>query len=109
MDNPTTELRSWRDSEGKTGKRLFLWCPGCDSLHSVEVENPAQKWEWDGNRELPTISPSILVNGRPESVGVRCHSYVKRGRWEFLSDCEHDLAGQKDVPLVPLPDWIVKD
>ena len=30
-----------------------------------------------------------------------CHSFVKDGQIQFLSDCSHELAGQ----TVPLPDW----
>lgn len=35
-----------------------------------------------------------------------CHSFLKRGKWEFLSDSAHSLAG-KTVDMVPLPDWLV--
>lgn len=60
-------------------------------------------WSWDGNREQPTFSPSILQH---ESGSIpRCHSYVQSGRWQFLSDCTHKLAGQT-VDMVPLPDWL---
>src|ERR1044072_4953064 len=42
-------------------------------------------------------------------VGPRgnCHSFLKNGQWEFLSDSAHKLAGQT-VPMVPLPDWLVR-
>ena len=36
-----------------------------------------------------------------------CHSFMRDGVWDFLSDCAHSLAGQK-VPVEPLPDWAVK-
>lgn len=103
-----TRLRSWRTADGRVGERLYLWCPGCDDLHAVEVKDNAVKWEWDGNRDAPTISPSILVNGREPKHGIRCHSYVKAGVWEFLSDCDHEMAGQH-VPCVPLPDWVTRE
>lgn len=32
-----------------------------------------------------------------------CHSFLRAGRWEFLSDSAHALAGQT-VDMVPLPD-----
>jgi hypothetical protein len=59
--------------------------------------------------EKPTISPSILVeyshDPRIEGVSPRmkfiCHSFVKEGMIQFLSDCNHDLAGQ----IVALPDF----
>lgn len=31
-----------------------------------------------------------------------CHSFLRAGRWEFLSDSAHHLAGQT-VDMVPLP------
>lgn len=110
-----TRLRPWTASDGRSGARLYLWCPACEDLHAVEVQDPAKKWEWDGNLEAPTISPSILVsypgvrgNHVVKSTDSRCHSYLKQGRWEFLSDCTHALAGQT-ADMVPLPDWIVKE
>lgn len=116
-----TALRPWQAEDGRTGTMLYMWCPGCEDLHGVEVTEPARRWQWDGNRDAPTISPSIKVSGvqwdvespfhkpRHQTVAagspVVCHSHVKAGRWEFLGDCSHALAGQT-VPMVPLPEWI---
>ena len=33
----------------------------------------------------------------------RCHSYLRNGKWEFLENCAHDMAGQV-VDMVPYPD-----
>lgn len=101
---------------------LILWCPGCEDVHRIHTG--ADGWTWDGNETAPTITPSILVQGaqwphdtpfhRPAHPGVqpggttRCHSFVRAGRWEFLSDCTHPLAGQT-VPVVPLPDYWQED
>lgn len=90
---------------------LLLGCPGCGGFHTVYVntepgDTGLNPWEWDGNLDAPTVSPSILVNAtRP---GHRCHSFVRGGMWEFLSDCDHALAGQT-VPLAPLPEWALTD
>lgn len=112
-------LRVWKGKDA-SGTLLYLWCPACDDSHSVEIERP-NRWTWDGRIDAPTISPSIKVEGvqwapdepfhRPShrpAPGDRivCHSYVRNGRWEFLADCTHDLAGQT-VPLPPLPDWLL--
>lgn len=35
-----------------------------------------------------------------------CHSFIRDGQWQFLSDCAHSLAGQT-VPMVPVPDWFM--
>lgn len=94
--------RNWSTRDGRSGTRLYMWCPGCDDLHAVEVAND-NRWTWDRNLEAPTISPSILCTGVR-----RCHSYVKAGCWEFLGDSEHALAGQT-VPLPPLPQWLIEE
>lgn len=106
------------------GRLLLAWCPGCDRQHAwyvvddqgVSAHGPGHTWTWDGNIDRPTIGPSLLVHpdpplpsGEKHVDGYKpqplCHSYVRDGRWEFLSDSTHHLAGQT-VDLVPLPDWL---
>ena len=88
---------------GATG--ISFWCPGCDGAHVVAVGGG--RWSWDGDVDAPTISPSILVTyqgkdaGQDDAPPARCHSFMRAGRIEFLSDSTHALAGQ----TVPLPDW----
>lgn len=92
--------------------RLFMWCPGCEDLHAIGAQ-----WTWDGNTERPTINPSILVGGVqwptddafhkprhavPAGAATVCHSFIRDGRWEFLTDNTHQLAGQT-VPMGPVP------
>lgn len=93
------------------GRSLWLWCPGCEDSHRVTVGAP-DSWVWDGNETMPTISPSILVSSHKTFDAdhnivetPRCHSFVRGGSWEFLTDSTHTLAGQT-VPMVPLPDWL---
>lgn len=65
-------------------------------------------WTWDGNLERPTFDPSILGNGGQGHPGLPvCHSYIRAGRWDFLADSTHKLAGQM-VDMVPLPDWLAR-
>jgi len=41
---------------------LFV-CPcGCKAVRSVHVTGD-RAWHWDGNMELPTLTPSILIVG----------------------------------------------
>lgn len=107
-----------RVAEG--GYTLF-WCPGCGEPHAVRVRDDGQNiggaWGFNGNYERPTFSPSILVRGKRrlteeeyervvagEKVGVPdtvCHSFVRDGQIEFLSDCTHELAGK----TVSVPDF----
>jgi len=114
-----TELRHWSNAADH-GLMLYLWCPGCDDVHGVSVESTSGSvWQWDGNRDLPSIYPSILVSGVQwqeghtfhkgnHAIGVgektTCHSFVRNGKWEFLGDCPHTLAGQT-VSVIDLPEW----
>ena len=84
------------------GDVLYLWCPGCDNLHAPCIRKGDRErpvWTWNGNLDAPTVEPSILVQG-----AGRCHSFMRDGQWQFLSDCSHNLAG-RTVPLPPLPEW----
>jgi hypothetical protein len=105
------------------GGCLGFWCPGCDEMHVVN-----SGWTFDGNYDAPTLSPSVLVtNGHfsshwkqgescwctfnaerpdetPSFTCERCHSFVRGGQIEFLTDSSHALAG-RTVPMVqPLRD-----
>lgn len=104
---------------------LMFVCPGCQTpytfadgteyrpsgLHALAVNSPQKQpsWKWDGNLELPTLSPSILSHIQPygekgEALGI-CHSFLKAGIFEYLSDCTHEFADQH-IPLPDLPTWV---
>jgi hypothetical protein len=72
-------------------QRFAFFCPGCKCAHWFN-----NTWQFNGDVEKPTISPSILVTGTK-----RCHSFVKEGNIQFLSDCDHEL---KDTTC-ELPDF----
>jgi len=83
------------------GTYWFFHCPGCDSTHQVVDRigrgGKGSGWSFNGDFEKPTFAPSILVHGSP--THPRCHSFVRDGKIEFLSDCTHALAGRTvDVP-----------
>lgn len=98
---------------------LAFWCPGCDEPHALK----ANIWNWDGNVVNPTFNPSVLVTSGHYTDGKhpcwcdynkehpdkaifschRCHSYVRSGQIEFLTDSTHALAG-KTVPLAEWPE-----
>lgn len=94
------------------GGLICFWCPGCDEAHCVD-----STWTFNLSAEAPTFSPSILVRSGhflPGHTGntcwctynaehpdeedpftcTICHSFVRDGMIEFLSDCTHKLAGQ---------------
>lgn len=97
------------------GAQILFWCPGCDKPHAISTN----LWGFDGNYERPTFTPSVLVAPVPclinedlelpelvapenKSMTPNCHSFVRGGRIEFLSDCTHSLAGQTaDLPAWP--------
>ena len=86
---------------GTDPKHYWLWCPGCNDVHMID-----STWSFNGNTEEPTFEPSILINGNsmfPNPTAPRCHSFVRNGEWDFLSDCTHKYAGLQ-VPMVDLPD-----
>lgn len=93
-------------------------CPGCKlagrggAVHVLpvrwlpagQVEAPTVKdwphWDFNGDMERPTLSPSILCRREMDGKPYVCHSFVREGNIEFLGDCTHELAGK----TVPLPD-----
>ncbi len=100
-------------------QRVAFACPGCNEPHTVPIKPHPKGWDFNGDEERPTLSPSILVYERripadadPAKVvapykpgdvySPRCHSYVRDGRIQFLSDSGHALAGQTvDLPELP--------
>ena len=92
---------------------LVFCCPGCaendgnDGFHMIPVNTSVHSpsWDWDGNLEAPTLSPSILTRGVGRAV---CHSFLKAGVFQFLTDSTHSLAG-RNVEMPTLPVWAQRD
>lgn len=82
------------------GRIALVFCPGCKQNHGFYLDKPASNgamWTWDGDLDQPTFQPSMLVN--KDTPERRCHSFVRKGKIEFLSDCFHELASQTvDLP-----------
>ena len=105
------------DDHGTRYEALMFCCPGCavmhehsSGLHMLAVNSVVKSpsWDWDGDLDAPTLSPSILTRS-PRPAGERvCHSFLRAGVFEFLADCTHPLAGQH-VPIPDLPDWVIED
>jgi hypothetical protein len=81
---------------------FVIWCPGCEEPHAIYTAGPT-KWAFNGNRERPTFTPSLLVHGDCRPGGYRCHSFITDGKIQFLNDCGHKLKGQT-VELPPYPE-----
>jgi hypothetical protein len=92
------------DSAGNYAGEL-VECPACGYGHLFRTapHKDLPVWSFNGDRDRPTFSPSMLVNARTHVANpnaILCHSFVREGRIEFLSDCSHSMAGQ----TVDLPD-----
>lgn len=89
-------------------------CPGCGQVHFLPiVPGPHASWAFSGDATYPTLSPSIaaqgmlaefgddgewtgkwILDGSGNTIPYVCHSFLRNGLLEFLSDCTHTLAGQ---------------
>jgi hypothetical protein len=111
---------------------VAFWCPGCNDAHHVNVKPYAKSpgrpvWGWNDSTEKPTFTPSLLVQHdmweppvtpenyeqyranpwKQEKVRYICHSFIRDGKIQFLSDCTHALKDQTvDIPAWPMTsDW----
>lgn len=78
-----------------------FWCPACNDMHHFNVGHPMipgkVTWQFDGNEESPTFSPSLRYLSDP-----KCHLFLHAGVIEYCGDSPK-MAGQK-VPLPVIPD-----
>lgn len=89
--------------QGSFHKELAFMCPGCNKTHIIydkesEVSDTSLEWDFNGDYENPTLSPSVLING--SSKDSRCHSFIIEGKIKFLPDCNHGLRNK----IVELPE-----
>jgi hypothetical protein len=79
---------------------IWFFCPGCRWPNAIVVKRGSKYvgpcWDWNQDKERPTLSPSILSRGEH-----RCHSFIRDGKIQYLGDCEHELKGT----TVDLPAW----
>ncbi len=90
--------------ESESSFQFQFMCPGCGATHSFN-----DSWEFNGDYDSPSISPSILVTGyrfdeNRNSVPYTCHSWITKGKIKFFNDCSHNKAGQKwfDLPEIKI-------
>ena len=73
------ELREGLGNPGVVAGSGFR-CPcGCGKEGWLPVNgegSPGPSWEWDGNRERPTLAPSVL-----QLSGCRWHGWLRNGEW----------------------------
>jgi hypothetical protein len=59
---------------------INIRCPGCGALSPLPfrpTEGPGPSWDWDGNENLPTLTPSIWHNVQ----GCGWHGHLIMGRF----------------------------
>lgn len=69
-------------------------CPGCKHDHTV----PAKRWNWNGDLDKPTLSPSVkhyYISPKDGREITTCHYHIINGWIEYCNDCQHELNGQK--------------
>lgn len=89
--------------KGRIGMRRFF-CPACKEFHYIGVAKNNMGfpiWQFNGDNEIPTVSPSVMVEYHGADKNTICHSFISDGKIRFLSDCTHGLAG-KTVDMVDL-------
>ena len=67
---------------------ILFGCPcGCGEMKSVSFRSERRPlWQWDGNREKPTLTPSINIlqlDDAGNRIGEHWHGWLTAG--EFLS------------------------
>lgn len=123
MSASTKILREVDHTPGDGQPDYMFFCPGCQCGHGVWTKtnnSMGAVWSFNGDMERPTFNPSILIRSHqwtppvtaenidqwrqspwPQTkVDTVCHSFVRDGQIQFLSDCTHELKG-KTVPLPP--------
>lgn len=72
-------------SAGKVANAgLIFRCPcGCGRLSGLNFKPlPSPSWQWDGNEDAPTLTPS--VHSLEEDGSTHWHGYLRAGIWESV-------------------------
>jgi hypothetical protein len=86
------------EHDGKVIREQFwYWCAGCGYEHAFSVREKGGNHSFNNDLDNPTVSPSLLQNWPGVKV---CHSFIKNGQIQYLTDCQHELAGK----TIELPD-----
>ena len=85
----------------------YFYCPACKCEHYIATginDCGFPVWKCNGDMEKPTVEPSIKVEYHGADKDTVCHSFVRDGKIQYLSDCTHELAG-KTVDMVDCDDF----
>lgn len=78
------ELRRWPDRHEHAGivAGFTFRCPcGCGLDGWLPINGPVLRggptWDWDGNADVPSLTPSVFATGWP----CKWHGYLTAGEW----------------------------
>lgn len=74
-------------------------CPACGYGHPFHVREDGKRpsWQFNGDMQRPTFTPSLRVNGYGQYPD--CHLNLTDGKLQYHADSTHALAGQTiDLP-----------
>jgi hypothetical protein len=55
--------------------KLYIWCPGCDDLHGIEVDKSRPSyWDWDGNR---VTAERDALQAKVDAVVKHCNVLIR--------------------------------
>lgn len=73
-------------------------CPGCGHEHNYHIEGENKIWNFNGDMNKPTFTPSLLNTWTEKNgdsiINHRCHLFIINGQIQYCSDCTHSLANQ---------------
>lgn len=92
--------------EDSNGITALLYMPGLPVTAQINLSGEHPVWGWNGSKDRPTFSPSILTRLRwgEDRREICNHVFIRDGRISYLSDCTHEYAG-KSMELPKLKDW----
>lgn len=117
-------MRRRVDDHGRKYSAIYHWCPACEALHGVWVneqrgDDAKTKWTFNGDMQKPTFNPSVrcftthddegelLPNGEQRTL---CHYFVRDGAIDFCGDNPHAFNSKTRVPMPEIPaNWFSED
>lgn len=68
------EVGDWVFLDKHSGIYIAIHTPGGTAVLPIDEKHHEPRWQWDGNRKAPTITPSILIGGDNE-----WHGWMREG------------------------------
>jgi hypothetical protein len=102
------KLKKYTNNENDSYYVIVFYCPACGRCHPYSLGEPKQGrpvWNFNGNWESPTFTPSLRVL-HPYGA-TECHVNITDGYIYYHSDCPHSYAN-KVVPLQDITEEILE-